>query len=577
MTTACLTDRSHRPRRVPDLARADRGQGFFSLLDTRWERHLATSALSCLEEGVWRRLSYGEVQLRTTRLAAKIRERGHGTGEHMAILAEPSPEWGIAFLAILRSGGVAVPLDAKLEEEELVAILEDARPGVLFVSPDQLPRAQALEERVASIWEIVVLEADRVGGVASPEDNSSPRARGDRSPDEVALITYTSGTTGKPKGVMTTFGSLIHQATSLGRVHPFEQRGAERDRMLSILPLNHMFELVGGFLTVLWNGGEICYGNSHFPDDVLRALRDRRITRMLCVPLFLDLIKRRMEKRIAERPLRERLAFRFAFHVAGRVHSLRAKRWIFRKVHAALGGSLQYFVSGGAPLEPGTERFFERIGLPVYQGYGLTETSPVVAVNTPQHWRVGSVGRPLPGVDVAIQKRHVDDLVGEILTRGPQVMEGYRGRPDLTAAAIDADGWFHTGDLGHLDADGFLFVTGRAKSLVVLGTGKKVQPEEVEACLAKSPVIGEVCVIGIKATEGLARNHEKVCAVVVPAGKHSEEETVREVQRWARALATYKRPSTVVVRNTSLPRTSTAKVRRDEVKSWVDEQRRLAS
>ena len=174
-------------------------------------------------------------------------------------------------------------------------------------------------------------------------------------------------------------------------------------------------------------------------------------------------------------------------------------------------------------------------------------------------------------------KRHVDDPQGEIVTRGPHVMHGYRGSPDLTAEAIDSDGWLHTGDLGRVDADGFLFITGRAKSLIVLVTGKKVQPEEVEACLTKSPLVGEICVIGITPSEGPSRHREQVCAVVVPARECSEAEVVLDIQRRARSLATHKRPSTIVVRDASLPRTSTAKVRRNVVAHWVDEQQRAAS
>jgi long-chain acyl-CoA synthetase len=373
--------------------------------------------------------------------------------------------------------------------------------------------------------------------------------------------------------VMTTFASLLHQMSSLARVHSPDKH----DRRLSILPLNHMFELVGGFLTILWSGGEVCYGDSLFPDDVIRTLKGRRITRMLCVPIFLELVERWIESAIAERSRIERLAFAFKFRVLGRIHSQRFKRLLFRQVRAALGGSLQNFISGGAPLESRTERFFDRIGIPIYQGYGLTETSPVVAANTSRHRRIGSVGRPLPEVELRIEKRHAADVEGEILTRGPHVMAGYRGGPDLTAEALDSGGWLRTGDLGHIDADGFLFITGRAKSLIVLGTGKKVQPEEVELCLAKSPLVGEICVVGIRTSGELHRGHERVCAVVVPARECSEAEVVCEIRRLARSLATYKRPSAIVVRGAALPRTSTAKLRRDEVVRWACGQERIAS
>jgi long-chain acyl-CoA synthetase len=218
-------------------------------------------------------------------------------------------------------------------------------------------------------------------------------------------------------------------------------------------------------------------------------------------------------------------------------------------------------------------QFFERMGVTVLQGYGLTETSPVVAVNTPEHNRLGSVGRPLPGTHLRINRE------GEIVVRGPAVMRGYYKRADLTREVMDDDGWFHTGDLGAIDDDGFVYVTGRIKNIIVLGSGKKVSPEEVEAVLAESPGFREVCVIGGISRDRLSEGSEIVCAVIVPSdalaadcGGDMEalQERVRlEVLRLSERLAPYKRPARIILRSDEFPKTSTRKIRRALVQDWL--------
>ena len=236
-------------------------------------------------------------------------------------------------------------------------------------------------------------------------------------------------------------------------------------------------------------------------------------------------------------------------------------------------------IAGGAPLEPDTARFFDRIGIPLLQGYGLTETSPVIAVNTLQANRIGSVGRPLAGAEVMIAGRNGSSDEGEICTRGPHVMKGYYRHDDLTREAIDADGWFHTGDLGRLDKDGFLYITGRIKNLIVLGGGKKVHPEEVEEALAKAPSVKEICVLGEKATDGLKAGTEEVVAVVVPTEAAAQArvgdpaalqmQIKRELDAAGKDLAPYKRPIRVVLHLNDLPRTATRKVKRADVRMWL--------
>lgn len=231
-------------------------------------------------------------------------------------------------------------------------------------------------------------------------------------------------------------------------------------------------------------------------------------------------------------------------------------------------------------MEAALVRDVARLGVPILQGYGLTETSPVISVNTPSANRAGSVGRPLPGVEVRIATRRTNAVAGEILTRGPHVMKGYYRREDLTRTVIDARRWFHTGDLGYLDGEGFLHVTGRLKNLIVLGGGKKVQPEEVEAVLSRSPLIQEVCVVGRRSTEGITDGTEEVCAVVVPlavqaGGGHgpagSARERIREdLARVAQALPPYQRPVRLFVHDGPFPKTASRKIKRSDVLAWLD-------
>jgi long-chain acyl-CoA synthetase len=238
----------------------------------------------------------------------------------------------------------------------------------------------------------------------------------------------------------------------------------------------------------------------------------------------------------------------------------RLRRILYAPVLRAFGGRLHQLYAGGAPLDPEVARQFERMGLRIFEGYGLSETSPVIATNTPRAYRLGSVGRPLPGVEVRI-------VNGEIQTRGPHVMRGYLDRPDLTAQVMDPDGWFKTGDLGRLDDDGYLHVTGRAKDVIVLGGGKKVYPDEVELLLADHPAFAEVCVLGMPSRQ--MRGHEEVCAVVVPHGDDASDDAHAEVARMLAGLAQFKHPTRVLVRREPIPRTTTRKAKRQALAAWI--------
>ncbi len=526
-----------------------------SLLQLRdWPRRERV-ALSLIDGRVRREVTHEELRSRALALSDYLIEQGIGYEDRVAILSEPRPEWVVALFAAARAGAAVIPLDPKLTAEELCEVARDGGPRVAFVSSRCVDAGLRMKAVVPGIEKVILLDQPRQAGTVSCMDElkaERPHRGRERKPEEAALIVYTSGTTGTPKGVIITFANLVFEIESLLKRLPVE----ETDVFYSMLPLNHLLEFTGGLCSVLYAGAEVCYGPSLLPHEILKIMAEKRVTKMVTVPLFLKLLKRELER--AE------------------------KKGEGRTMRDRLGGGFLYFISGGAALDPEVEDFFFRSGIPVYQGYGLTECSPVVASNSPQACRFASVGRPLDGIEVRVQGTGGETREGEIQTRGPHVMRGYYRRDDLTRELVDPEGWLRTGDLGRLDGDGYLFVTGRLKDLIVLGNGKKVQPEEVEAALAQSALLKEICVVGVKATSGLLAGTEEICAVVVASeetgaryGGQPEllQEAIRvEIERLGASIAAYKRPSRLVLYPGALPRSVSNKVKRQLVSRWLDQQ-----
>jgi long-chain acyl-CoA synthetase len=450
-------------------------------------------------------------------LALGLSSLGVGAGDRVAIMSESRPEWLLADFAILTLGAVTVPVYATLTPAQARYIIQDSGARLAFVSTaEQLEKLQRVRHELPSLEAIItfvtpeapsasVLTLDaaaerghaRLMGEWGVGREFRDRARAIR-PEQLATIIYTSGTTGEPKGVMLSHRNLISNLLAGHAVVPV----THEDVSLSFLPLSHSFERLVSYV-YLAHGVTIVFAESM--DTVGRDLGIVRPTVMTGVPRVYEKFQARILERGHALPQPRRTLFHWGIKVAhakarafaggstgGAVLGFEAavaERLVFSKIRDSVGGRLWCLVSGSAPLPLHTAELFHGIGLTITEGYGLTETSPIVAANPIGAPRLGTVGKPIPGVEVRI----ADD--GEILVRGPNVMMGYHNKPEETAAVVK-DGWFHTGDIGTLDAEGYLRITDRKKDLLVTSGGKKVAPQPIEAVLRRSPLVAEVILLG---------------------------------------------------------------------------------
>jgi long-chain acyl-CoA synthetase len=461
--------------------------------------------------GSWSELSYTDLYERVKAVSHALAALGVRTGDRVAILSENRPEWAIADYATLALGAADVPIYPTLPARQAAYILRDAGAVVAFVSSQsQLDKLREVQAECPALRHIVTFDA-----VATPGDAltlAALIAEGREAPagpweaaarrvgaDDLATLIYTSGTTGDPKGVMLSHGNITSNVVlSLTRIQL-----SDVDECLSFLPLSHIFERMAGHYLMLQCGVLINYAGGI--DTVSADMLERRPSVMLSVPRLYEKIHARVQESAASGSTLKRRIFRWAAATgarwaeaksAGRVptglrlsHRL-ADRLVFSKLRERTGGRLRFFVSGGAPLNPEIARFFYAAGLPILEGYGLTETSPVIAVNTFEDFRIGTVGKPIPRAEVRIAAD------GEILTRGPSVMRGYYHREEATREVLTPDGWFHTGDIGELSPDGFLKITDRKKDLIVTAGGKNIAPQPIENRVKTSRYVTNAVMLG---------------------------------------------------------------------------------
>jgi long-chain acyl-CoA synthetase len=518
----------------------------------------AVLALRKRDSETW---SYADLDGCVDRLAHGLRHAGLARGDRAAIIADNGPEWIAAALAVIRAGGVVVPLDVQLGEKALRHVFGDSTPEFVFTTKNRAERIAACAENAR----IALLDA-------TDQDERSWRrlllrnadALPKVGPEDHATLFYTSGTTGPPKGVPLTHRNLsvqIEAALATGLT-------SEDDHLLLPLPLHHVYPFVIGMLAPLTMGLTMVIPQSLTGPQIIRALHEGEVNVIIGVPRLYRALYSGIQARLQSAgPVRGGIARRLlVLSIAlRRRFGVRAGKILLRPLHRQLGSQLRLLASGGAALDPELAMKLEGLGWQVAIGYGLTETSPLLTFNLPGDAPLDSVGKPIRGVELRINPKRFEkeervggpEGQGEVLARGPSVFTGYRNLEEKTREAFTEDGWFRTGDLGFMDDEGNLHLLGRVSTLIVTEGGKKVQPDDVEEAYAEEKAIREI---------GVLQKDGKLVALIVPVGKHGEqnvEHAIREaIERVSRRLPPYQRVSDYALTREAIQRTRLGKIRR---------------
>ena len=469
--------------------------------------------------GTYLDISYTELGESVEAFSRGLNALGVEKNDRVAILSENRPEWAITDFGSLKVGAVTVPMFSTLTAAQVSYILKDSGAKIICVSTEkQLEKCLSIRDAVPTLEQIIIfdsIESEPPEGVTHFEgvcELAGERPDNAASEADIATIIYTSGTTGNPKGVMLTHANFISNVAACKSLIDV----SETDALLSFLPLSHVFERLGGHYVPLFSGAKIAYAESTF--TVAQNMKEVAPTVMLSVPRLYETMHERILRAVQEGSALKQKIFHWGVSVGSAVSSAIqqgkkpsailqlqqniADKLVFAKLKEATGGRLRFFVSGGAALPQSIAEFFHAAGILILEGYGLTETSPVISMNHPGKWKFGTVGAQVPGIEVQIAED------GEILTRGPHVMKGYFNNDAATAEVIDGDGWFHTGDIGIIDEDGFVKITDRKKNIIVLSNGKNVAPQPIESELVRSPFISQVMVVGSE--------RKNLAALIVP-------------------------------------------------------------
>jgi long-chain acyl-CoA synthetase len=494
-------------------------------------------------DGKYRSYTYRELGHQIANLQELF--KGINPQDRVAIFMENRPEWIGALYAALFSGAIAVPIDYLLSEEELFNVLKDSQPRVIVTSENNREKAERAARKLGYSVKIVNVDSAELN-----RENGKLKVV-ERNPDETAVILYTSGTTGNPKGVMLSINNLDHNVKAVEKLGFLN----ENDRFIAILPFHHTYPLMATALLPIALGLPLAFIEKLTPNDILKTLNEQRVTIMVGVPKLYHVIHHNVTSEIKKLPpLKRKLVENALKLFRKRVVPTAVKKRFFKQVHEKIGKHLRFMISGGAKLSEDVWRDFEAMGFNVLEGYGLTETSPLISVNRPDKKKVGTAGPPVDQVEVKTTEK------GEIIVRGPNVMKGYYNKPEETKKVIK-NGWFYTGDLGFIDEEGFIHITGRAKEVIVLDNGKNVYPEDIEIEILKSPYILEV---------GVFYHEGKLKALIRPdfellledGIKDIREFIKREVNRTTKHLQPYKKVKEFLIVDHELPRTRIGKLRR---------------
>ncbi|MEW6143411.1 MAG: AMP-binding protein [Thermodesulfobacteriota bacterium] len=520
------------------------------------------------KEGAYSRVSFRDLYRSCLAAESNLAGMGLKAGDRIALYGENSISWVISYFSIHFLGATVVPLDSLFGAREIINFLDFSESKAVLTDPSRADKLRAELTGKSPGINVIVMD-DAISGL--PEDLSIEPSIPE--PDDVMAILFTSGTTGTPKGVQLTNDNVLSTVKAILQsvdVSP-------DDNILNILPLHHGYSSIVALLSPLFAGASVTFSESLKSGDLLAAVRETTVTIFPGVPRLFELIYNDIEKRVARLPLTQRLMFRSLFKISElgwKILGLRLGRIFFGQIHEPFGGQLRFFTSGGARLDPRVFRGFLSLGFRMAEGYGLTETTAISTLTSPYKPAPGSAGKPLPGVEVRIDNPDAAGT-GEICIKGPNITVGYYKNEAATRELL-REGWLYSGDLGSLDREGYLYITGRAKEVIVLPTGKNIYPEDVENLYKESPLIREMCVIPLKSPSGSLVG---LRMVVVPEMKEIQERGIFGVSERIRSiismkgssLPSYMQISDVIVYNEELPKTRLGKFKRNEIEKIAEE------
>lgn len=526
--------------------------------------------------GEFQEITYSEIADYAMSISEYLQSIGINKPDRVAILSTNRMEWGIAYFGITYGGMIAVPVDPKLKKNEIKHILKFSDARAIFTEERSIPLLKEICPDLG-IEEIYTLDdsTDIEFSKLIQEGNRIIDERGitmvDLRRDDTASIIFTSGTTGVSKAVELTHWNFIFDTIQSEELLNL----SEDDIFLSVLPIHHTFEFTGGFLEPMFCGGKIVYVRSLKSKELLEDLKDSRATMLLGVPLLFKKLLAGIRRELQNSNFLKKGMANFGIGLGSltrKIKSQPSKNLITEKILKEAGlNSLRVMISGGAALGKDVELGIKSLGLNLIQGYGLSEASPIITINPINNSRPGSIGKPIPGIELKIHNPNKEG-VGEIIVRGDNVMKGYYRNPEATEEAI-RDGWLHTGDMGKIDEDNFVYISGRKKSVIVSSSGKNIYPEEIEHHLGKSQYVEEVLVMELYNRE---KGKPEITAIIYPdwekvdelIKKEAEDESIlepllkEEVSRVNEKLASYKRVSTFKIREEEFPKTTTGKIKR---------------
>jgi long-chain acyl-CoA synthetase len=554
-------------------------KSFCQLIINAAESHRDKIAMRIVGEETDGKYTYGEMLDQVRSIAFRLEKENINFGDRVALISENHPRWAVAYYGILFRGAVCVPVDPHGEIETVTNFIENSEAKMAFIGEEFIKDFRVIEERLGRKIPAVVLQSiESNNGFQSFDDwatTSRPADFDKQTPparmEDLAQLTYTSGTTGTPKGVALTHSNIYHEAVGCQEVMHL----SETEVVLSVLPLFHVFAQVVNLWVVASIGGSVYYVKELAPAELTRAFETKEITLLTGVPRLWYLFHKKIFDNVAQQSIVVRTLFdkllKTNFYLRENFNVNLGKKF-FGKVHDGFGGKLNTTISAGSRFDEKIAQDYHALGFTMIQGYGLTETTGAISCTRFEDNVVGSVGKAINYSETKIGEPN-EEGVGEVLIRGKMVFGGYYQNPEATKEAFTADGWFRSGDLGKFDENNNLHIVGRSKDVIVLPNGKNIHPEDLEVHYSKTPMVGEMCILGVKDETSNLAGAEKLVAVVVPDFEYMKKNSIanareairHEFDDLGRELPEYQRVRDTIVRSEPLPRTATRKVRRFEV------------